>query len=519
MSSEIIKANILWADDEIDLLKPYILFLKEKGYDVVGVNNGLDAIDMCFEQSFDIVFLDEHMPGISGLQTLTEINKSFPDIPIIMITKSEDEGIMEKAIGEKIADYLIKPVNPHQILLAIKKVLDRKEIINEISIESYRREFSELGERISNCSSVKGWVSIYRDLVSWEMTFADTSNPMSEILQMQKQDANIKFSKYIRDNYISWFDDNNDDSPLLSHQVFKKMIFPEIDKSGKTFVILVDNFRLDQWLSIKKNLLGYFSIKEDYYYSILPTATQYARNSIFAGRLPSEISQLYPQIWKDESSDEGKNLSEDELFRAQLEDCSRNETFSYHKINSNAEGDRLLSDLNVLEKNDLNIIVFNFIDILSHAKSEQKMLQELVPNDAAYRSLTNAWFEHSPLFALLKMIAAKGYKVILTTDHGTIRVKSPLRVITDKSVNTNTRYKVGRNMTYDTKKVFEITEPKQVGLPSPNLSSRYIFALNDSFFAYPNNFNNFVSFYEDTYQHGGVSMEEMIVPFATLSPK
>ncbi len=519
MSSEMIKATILWADDEIDLLKPYILFLKEKGYDVVGVNNGLEAIDRCFEESFDIVFLDEHMPGISGLQALTEINKSFPDLPIIMITKSEDEGIMEKAIGNKIADYLIKPVNPHQILLAIKKVLDRKEIIVEKNVENYSHQFSILGDRISNSDSASEWALLYKELISWELRFANSSNPMNEVLQMQKQDANIRFARYIKSNYSSWFDDNCKEAPVLSHQIFNKMVFPEIDDGNKVFVLLVDNFRLDQWMSIKKNLLDYFSIKEDYYYSMLPTATQYARNSIFAGKLPADIEQQHPHLWRDESSDEGKNLSEEELFRYQLQDYSRDESFSYHKINSNAEGERLLSDFNLLEKNDLNIVVYNFIDILSHAKSEQKMLQELVPNDAAYRSLTSTWFEHSPLFSLLKMIASKGYKAIFTTDHGTIRVKNPLKVIADKSVNTNPRYKVGRNMTYESKKVFEIVEPKSVGLPSPNLSSRYIFALNDNFFTYPNNFNNYVSFYDNSYQHGGVSLEEMIVPFAILSPK
>lgn len=514
------RAKILWADDEIDLLKPYILFLSEKGFEVVKVNNGRDAIELCSTQSFDIVFMDEHMPGISGLDAVSEISKQNPDIPIVMITKSEDEGIMEQAIGRKIADYLIKPVNPHQILLAIKKILDQKEIISEKSLKNYREEFGKLNDDINNCSTPDGWIDIYKRISAWDLSLDSSGNDaMVEILQMQKTDANTAFAKFVRSNYGDWFNPQISDKPLMSHNLFAEKVYPLLDSGEKVFFILVDNFRFDQWIAIKPLLTDFYQTTETLYYSILPTATQYARNAIFAGKTPLDISHTYPKLWKFEDDDLGKNLSEDELLTLQMREQGRGDKMSYRKINSNIEGERLLSEFASLEDNDLNVVVFNFIDILSHARNEQKMLQELVPNEAAYRSLTYAWFRHSPLLELMRKVAQKGYKVIFTTDHGTIRIKKPLKVIADKHINSNLRYKVGRNLTFDSRKVFDVSEPEKVGLPSQNLSSRYIFALNDSFFAYPNNYNNYISTYENSFQHGGVSLEEMIVPFVELTPK
>lgn len=512
------RAKILWADDEIELLKPYVLFLNEKGFDVVEVNSGLDAIDKCNEESFDLIFLDEHMPGISGLETLSIINQSFPDTPIVMITKSEDEGIMEKAIGRKIADYLIKPVNPHQILLSIKKILEKQDIIFETNIDSYRDEFNKLSEDINRCSSAEGWMSIYKRLVSWDIAFTANKTSMNEVLQMQKSEANTSFGKFIKSNYSRWFN-NPSMAPTLSHNIFDQYVFPALDKGEKLFFILIDNFRLDQWMVVKELLSEIFTMKENLCFSILPTATQYARNAIFSGITPLQISKQYPHLWVGEEEDSGKNLEEEALIATQFATKGRKESFSYHKINSNTEGDKLVGEFHKLENNDLNIIVFNFIDMLSHARTELKMLQDLTPNEAAYRSLSKSWFQHSPLMSLFKLISQKKYKVLFTADHGTIRVRNPLKVIAERSINSNPRYKVGRNITYDSKKVFEITNPEQIGLPSPNLSTRYIFALNDNFFAFPNNFNQYVSLLENSFQHGGVSMEEMMVPIVQLETK
>ncbi|WP_436414475.1 PglZ domain-containing protein [Petrimonas sp.] len=512
------KAHILWADDEIDLLKPYILFLEEKGYGVEPVNNGRDAIEKCRESFYDIIFLDEHMPGLSGLETLSEISAFRPTVPVVMITKSEDEGIMTKAIGKKIADYLIKPVNPNQILMTIKKNLEKNEIISETNTINYREEFSRLSNEINNCRTAEDWGELYKKLVFWEIEFAQSQHPMREMLSLQKSEANGEFGKFVKRNYEKWLQ-LPESRLLLSHEVVKNRVFPVLDKGEKLFFILIDNFRFDQWQAIKNLVSEYFTYTEDTYFSILPTATQYARNAIFSGLMPLQIAKMFPQLWVNEDEDEGKNLSEVPLIRTLWERYRRKERFSYHKINTNAEGEKLLQNFSELEHNDLNVVVYNFIDMLSHARTESKMIRELAPDEAAYRSLTRSWFQHSPLFGLLKKISEKGYKAIFTTDHGTIRVRNAQKIVGEKNTNSNLRYKMGRNLSYDPKKVFDITQPENVGLPSPNISTRYIFALGNDFFVYPNNQNHFVQYYENTFQHGGISMEEMIVPLITLQAK
>ncbi|MGJ7024528.1 PglZ domain-containing protein [Petrimonas sp.] len=512
------KAHILWADDEIDLLRPYVLFLEEKGYGVDTVNSGRDAIEMCRSSVYDIIFLDEHMPGLTGLETLSEIAASHPELPVVMITKSEDEGIMDKAIGKKIADYLIKPVNPNQILMTIKKKLEKNEIISETNTIHYREEFGRLSSEMNNCRSAEGWTALYKKLVSWEVELALLQHPLQELLTVQKTEANAGFGKFVKRNYENWLL-NAGSGPLLSNEVFQQRVFPVLDKGEKLFFILIDNFRFDQWLVIKDLVSDYFTYTEDTYFSILPTATQYARNAIFSGLMPLQLSKKFAGLWVDEVEDEGKNLSEELLVRSQLERFRRKERFSYNKINSNTEGERLVQNFAGLEHNELNVVVFNFIDILSHARTESKMIRELAPDEPAYRSLTRSWFRHSPLFGLLRKISEKKYRVMLTTDHGTIRVRHAQKVEGEKNTNTSLRYKVGRNLSYDPKKVFSVTHPEKVGLPSRNISTRYIFALGDDFFVYPNQFNHYVSYYENTFQHGGISMEEMIVPLVTLQAK
>ena len=509
--------KILWADDEIDLLKPHILILKSKGYDVTTVSNGIDALDILSKEKFSLVLLDEMMPGISGLETLQRINQLHPELPVIMITKSEEENIMNQAIGSRIADYLIKPVNPMQILLSIKKNLHSRELVADQTSSDYRPEFQKIAMQIGDARNIEDWKDVYRQLVYWELKLADSDSAMDEMLLMQKKEANSAFSRYVKNNYESWV--NSDDHPLMSHEIFRRSVFPLLDEEKKVCFMVIDNFRYDQWKVVQPILSEFFDVKEDLYTTILPTSTQFARNAIFAGLMPLQIAEMYPDLWVDEDEDEGLNVHEEELVQTQLDRFRRKEKFKYRKINESQFGERLVSHFNELRQTPLLVMVMNFIDMLSHARTESKLIRELANSDAAYRSLTESWFRHSSATDLFKKLADEGYTVIVTTDHGTIRVDNPIKVVGDKNTNTNLRYKVGKSLNYNPKQVYEMKEPKRFGLPAPNLSSTYIYACNEDFFSYPNNYNYYVQYYDGTFQHGGISLQEMLVPLVTLTPK
>lgn len=537
---------LLWVDDEIELLRAHIIFLEKKGYEVVTVTNGTDAIDQCRQKTFDLILLDEMMPGLSGLETLQSIKEISPATPVVMVTKSEEENIMDQAIGSKIADYLIKPVNPSQILLTLKKNIHRKEIVTEITQSGYQQSFQDIALQISDCKTYNDWMNVYKRLVHWELELSSTDSSMTEMLNMQKEEANNGFAKYIKANYMNWVapqqagtssasrgtlrlsqmrqapkntQADNEDRPLMSMDIFKKKIFPMLDNGEKVFMIVIDNFRLDQWRMLSQEIGDMFDIDEQTYMSILPTATQYARNAIFSGLMPVQIAQMFPELWVDEDEEEGKNLNEEPLIRTQIERFRRRDTFSYHKINDSAGADKFLQKFNQLEANDLNVVVINFIDMLSHARTESKMVRELANDESAYCSITLSWFRHSVLADLFKLLSQSNYTVVITTDHGSIRASKPVKIIGDRNTNTNLRYKLGKNLNYNAKEVFVIKEPHKAQLPAPNLSTSYVFATGNSFFAYPNNYNYYVSYYKDTFQHGGISLEEMIVPLITLKAR
>ena len=512
--------KLLWVDDEIELLKAHILFLEKKGYEVETVTNGYDALDRCAEEAFDLILLDENMPGLSGLETLTRVKELLPATPVVMVTKSEEEHIMEQAIGAKIADYLIKPVNPNQILLSLKKNIHQKEIVTEVTQSSYQQSFMDISMQIQNCANLDDWKDLYKRLVRWELELSSTESNMTEMLKMQKEDANLGFAKFIKKNYLRWIDERGKgDTPLMSPDIFKSKVFPLLNQGEKVFLIVIDNFRFDQWRVLSQEIGDQFDIDEDLYMSILPTATQYARNAIFSGLMPTQIAKMFPELWVDEDEEEGKNLNEAPLIQTQIERFRRHDTFSYHKINDSAGAEKFLQQYANLKQYDLNVLVVNFIDMLSHARTEMKMVRELASNESAYRSITLSWFRHSVLSNIFPLLAQSDYKIIITTDHGSIRATNPVKIIGDRNTNTNLRYKLGKNLSYNDKEVFAIKEPHKAQLPSPNLSTSYVFATNDAFFAYPNNYNYYVSYYKDTFQHGGISMEEMLIPLITLTPR
>jgi CheY-like chemotaxis protein len=517
------KITILWADDEIDLLKPQVMFLEKKGYDVITVSNGHDAIEECEQYSdIDVVFLDESMPGLTGLETLGRIKEISPHTPVVMITKNEAENVMEEAIGAQITDYLIKPVNPHQILLTLKKIIDKKELVKEKTTADYRQEFGRIFSRINSSLNYREWADIYKKIVGWEVKIdqSDTAE-MAEILAMQKGEANVEFSKFIEKNYVDWLYDETDHAPIMSHNLMREKVFEDISKDTPTFFLLLDNLRYDQWKILEPVMSEYFRIEEEnMFYSILPTATQYSRNAIFSGLMPSEIEEYYPDWWKNDNEKGGKNLHEHDLLREQIKRTfHKPPRFDYVKVTSTHQANQLRDNIHNYLNNDLTVIVYNFIDMLSHARTEMEVLKQLAGDERAYRSLTKSWFLHSPLWDALKEIAGKGVRLIVTTDHGTIRVKQPSRVVGDRETTTNLRYKVGKNLQYNRRDVLAIRNPKEALLPRPNVSSKFIFAKEDKFFLYPNNYNYYNNYYKNTFQHGGISLEEVICPIVKLSSK
>lgn len=514
------KVKILWVDDEIDLLKPHVMFLESKGYSLDTVNNGEDALEMIDNELYDIIFLDENMPGLSGLETLTRIFENH-NIPVVMITKSEEEYIMEEALGSKISDYLIKPVNPHQILLSLKKNLDTKRLVNEKVTSSYQKEFREISMALMDVRSLKDWEEIYQKLVHWEVELDKIdSSGMVEILEMQKNEANSQFFKYVKGNYEGWLKDG-EEKPILSHTLMKENVFPHLTSAKPSFFILIDNLRYDQWKILQPIVEEWFKVEEESSFcSILPTATQYSRNSIFSGLTPLDLSKRFPHLWKNDHEEGGKNLHEKEFLEDQMQRLGLSDKrVAYHKVVKKQYGDKLVEQFNNMLNNDLNVIVYNFVDMLSHAKTEMDMIRELAGTDKSYRALTKTWFENSSLLEMLKKIADSGSDLFITTDHGTINVGVPSKVVGDKETSSNLRYKTGKRLQYQEKDVMVMENPEQYFLPAANLTSSFIFAKENVFLTYPNNYNHYVKYFRDTYQHGGISLEEMICPFIRLSAK
>ncbi|MDL1914042.1 MAG: PglZ domain-containing protein [Bergeyella sp.] len=511
--------KILWIDDEIDFLTPHKFFLENKGYSVTTSNSANEAMEILNREKFQLVLLDEDMPGISGIEAIPLLKEKDSSLKIVMVTKSEEECTMEEAIGSEIDDYLLKPINPNQVLLSLKKNLEEENLVEQKTILQYQQEFRNLSMELSSIKSYEEWIEYYKKIMTWELKFDKVfDNEFVQLLQSQKEEANIQFAKFIEKNYTSWL--QSADKPLMSHTLFKERIKPEIEKT-KTFLLVIDNLRYDQWKVIKPLFTKHYDeVCEEGYYSILPTATQYARNAFFAGLMPLEIQRRFPDKWLNDNEEGNKNEFEKDFLADQLKRLGLSEkSMRYFKI-LNADFERKIADdFNQYKNLDVMVVVYNFIDILSHAKTDNTIVDQLIRDDKTFRSLTFNWFENAFLLRIIKLAAEQKFRLVITTDHGTIYVKKPSQVIGDKETSTNIRYKTGKSITYDEKEVWACTNPEKIFLPKGNLSSKYIFAKNNTYLVYPKNYNHFVQYYKDTYQHGGISLEECIVPISILEPK
>jgi len=516
------KKHILWADDEIDMLEPHVMYLRSKGYDVDTVTNGDDAIAKVNEGGYDIVLLDEMMTGKDGLATLEEIKALSPQTPVIMITKSEEESLMEDAIGQKIDDYLTKPVNPSQILMACKKILDSKNITTEKRSKRYVDDLRDLSNRLQNALEYTEWINLNLKLFSLDLELDSSAEPeFRQLLYDQRRECNVEFGKYIEKNYTKWIHSTKA-SPVLSTDLVKKYIIPELKRGRKIIFMIIDCMRLDQWLTLETYFYDYFNIKREYYYSILPTATPFSRNAIFSGLFPEELEERYPEIWGQAADDESSlNRNEKELLEQNFlrNGYKPDQGLKYIKVVTNEEAKSLERNVKGYLEHQILAIVLNFVDVLAHSRSDMPILKEIAPNESAYRSLTRSWFEHSSIFNVIKEFSHSEHLLFITTDHGSIRGLRGTKVIGDRETSTNLRYKYGRSLKVDTKNAIFIKNPSEYRLPKFGINTTYVIAKEDYYFIYPTNYYKFLNYYKDSFQHGGASLEEMILPFIRLEPK
>ncbi|MFN3385475.1 MAG: response regulator [Candidatus Thermochlorobacter sp.] len=513
------KYHILWADDEIEYLKPHVFFLNEKGYEVTTVTNGEDAVQLSRTRKYDIIFLDEQMPGIGGLHALLEIKANTPATPIVMITKNETESIMDEAIGKNISEYLIKPVNPNQILIACKKLLDAEKIKSYSVTQSYIQEFNRISRALVEPLDASGWIDIYQRLAQWEVEL--DNYPQIELRQTlldQKRECNLEFGKFVERNYREWIFSDRATRPMLSVDVLERKVAPAIQDGETVFFFVVDCLRYDQWLVMENILQPYFKIEREAYFSILPTATSYARNAIFSGLFPVEMEKRYATLWQaSQDNENSKNIHEPDF----LEDFFKRrrlpiKDFKYTKLTSAEDSKNLEQNILGYLKYQLNAVVVNFVDILAHSRSDSQVIKELSPDEGAFRSLTQTWFEHSAFLRMLKALAKQKVTIFITTDHGSIRCLRSTKVIGDREASTNLRYKYGRNLQCEQKHAVYIKNPNDWKLPQHGLNVNYIIAKEDYYFVYPTNYHKFINYYKDSFQHGGISLEEVIVPMITL---
>ena len=516
------KRKILWADDEIDLLRAHHRFLDDKGYVVTPVSNGKDAIALIAQEPFDIVLLDEMMPGLDGLSTLEQIKMIDPNVPVVMITKNEEEHLMNEAIGRRINDYLTKPVNPSQIFMACKKILDSRQIRQSQAGQNYVSKANEIREQLSGEITWQTWINVHRRLCEWDIEIARLRDAgLSQMIEDQRRECNHEFGRFIGRDYATWIAEEND-SPPLSVDVVPEFVVPYLEQGRQVFFIVVDCLRLDHWMVMEPQLAEYFNIKRSYHYSVLPTATPFSRNAIFSGLFPNEIARKYGDIWHNADENEHSlNRNEHQYIDDQVADMGveLKPGSHYVKVLDTGEAQGLTRKVPSLKKWPLVSVVYNFLDMLVHGRAQSDLLKEMAPNEIAFRALVQTWFGNSSLFETLKAISRTDAVVVLTTDHGSVRGTRASVVHGDRDTSSNLRYKYGRNLRSEDKDALMIKDPEAYGLPSGGLGSNFVIAKEDFYFVYPTNFNQYQRQYKDSFQHGGISLEEMVLPVAIMEPK
>ncbi len=516
--------HILWADDEIELLRAHIIFLEQRGYRVTSVANGTDALTHILHETIDLVLLDEQMPGMGGLETLAAIREVQSDVPVVMVTKSEEEHQMEEALGGQINDYLTKPVNPSQILLTCKRLLEHGRLRNERISQDYMRRFNQITLALMNPLSHEEWVVLYRELVRYDVLL-EYDQAAREVLADQYREANRVFGRYIEEAYQGWIRQldkhSSRERPVLSPEVIPKWVLPELRKERPVVFMVIDCMRHDQWLELEKLLNPWFSMKKDFYYSILPTATPYSRNAIFSGLLPRDIARRYSCNWSAGQDDEhSRNRHEEDYLAALLRrKGTSNVRTRYHKLVSKADGQALARAAADCLQADLSAIVVNFVDILAHSRSDSDVLKELAPDERAYRAVTRTWLEHSWLLQAFQILAKHDCTIVMTSDHGAVRSLHPTTVRGDRSTSTALRFKCGRRLKANKRHAICISDPPAYGLPADNLTTDYLIAKEDYYFVYPTNYHRYANLYRDSIQHGGAAMEEMILPVIRMRPR
>ncbi len=513
--------RVLWVDDEVDLLESHRIILESKGFKITPVASGEDALVEVTKGTFDLILLDEMMPGMDGLTTLEELKKIKPHIPVVMVTKSEEEHLMNQAIGKNIAEYLVKPVNPSQVLAVAKKILDSRRLQNDAVTREFTQRFNQLRSRLYDPLEPQDWVDIHRQIAQWDVAFDNINDDgLRQSHQSQKREFNVEFYRYIERNYPHWLRTNS--GPVLSPNVFKTFVAPQISDKKPTFFIVVDCMRLDQWLVIEPIIAQYLDVSVDYYYSILPTATPFARNALFSGMFPDELARHKPEIWEGGTADERSlNRFEDTLLIEQYKRLKIKAPGEpkYFKMADLKEDEGFIKKLSSYQNVPLLAVVFNFLDILVHGRSQSRALQQMAPDESAFRSLILSWFNHSTLLDIVKHAAKIGATCVLTTDHGSVLGTRGTIAFGKRDTSSNLRYKYGDNLNCDPKEALLIKNPPEWRLPRFNLATTFLIASEDYYFVYPTNYNEYNRQFQNSFQHGGITLEEMIVPVATLRPK